>query len=185
MVVLERLRARDAGLLVIDVQEKLLARMPESEALVVAIRKLVRGAQALEIPVWGTEQYPKGLGPTVPAVAELVGDLPAKMTFSCCGCSELVEQLHGRGPKHVTLCGIEAHVCVAQTALELLQMGFIVQVAADAVASRKPFDRDIALRRMERAGVVVSTVEAIVFEWVGSAEAAGFKAISALVKEKG
>jgi nicotinamidase-related amidase len=180
---LKLLSAREGGLLVIDLQEKLVPRIFESQSVIANTVRLIKGATLLDIPVWATEQYPKGLGATIPAVSALIPHRPEKSSFSCCAVPELVEQLHGRKIRHVTLAGIEAHVCVAQTALELLEMGFIPQVAADAVSSRTAFDRDIALRRLQFAGAVVSTTEAILFEWTGASDAPAFKAISALVKE--
>lgn len=183
MATLDRLTARDGGLLVVDVQEKLVDRIKYGPLMVANTQRLIQAAKALNVPVWATEQYPKGLGPTVPELAELVPERPSKTSFSCCHVPELIEQLHGRRIRHVTLAGIEAHVCIAQTALELMQLGFLVQVPADAVASRGKMDWDFALRRLERAGAVISTTEAVLFEWVGGADHPGFKAISTLVKE--
>ena len=143
---------------------------------------MIRGAKTLGLPVWATEQYPRGLGPTAAAVAELIPDRPAKTTFHCCAVPQLLEQLYGRNVRHVTVAGIEAHVCVAQTALELLDLGFRVQVPADAVASRRKIDWEFALRRLEHAGAVVTTTEAALFEWTETAERPEFKAISELIK---
>lgn len=178
----ERLTARYGGLLVVDMQEKLLAVMKERDAVVENTVRLIQGAKLLEIPVWVSEQYPAGLGPTVPAIADLVSERPAKLSFHCCAVPQILEQLYGRHVRHVTLAGIEAHVCVAQTALELLDLGFHVQIAADAVTSRNRSDWEFSLRRLERARAVVSTTEAILFEWLESADRPEFKAISALVK---
>jgi nicotinamidase-related amidase len=181
MRVTERLTARHGGLLVIDMQEKLMAVMQDREDVVSNALRLIHGAQSLEIPVWCSEQYPRGLGPTVPAIAELIPGRPSKLTFHGAD-PRLVEQFHGRHLKHVTLAGVEAHVCVAQTALELLDLGFRVQIPADAVASRNKADRQFALRRLERAGAVISTTEAVLFEWLETADRPEFKTISALVK---
>jgi nicotinamidase-related amidase len=180
----ERLTARHGGLLVVDLQEKLLAAMEEGESVVGSTLRLVKGARLLEMPVWASEQYPRGLGSTAPAIAELIPERPTKLSFHCCAVPQLLEQFYGRHVRHVTLAGVEAHVCVAQTALELLDLGFQVQIAADAVASRKPIDRDFALRRLERAGAVVSTTEAILFEWLETADRPEFKAISEMVKAR-
>jgi nicotinamidase-related amidase len=145
--------------------------------------RLIRAAGLLDVPVLATEQYPRGLGPTVAEVAELIPQRAEKTVFHCCAAAPVLETLHARGIRKVTLAGIEAHVCVAQTALELLTLNFRVQVPADAVSSRHAFDRDIALRRLELAGAVVTTTEAALFEWTESADHPQFKAISALVKE--
>lgn len=179
----ERLTARDGALWIVDVQEKLLARIAGADRLVAQCVRLVHAARELGVLVHATEQYPKGLGPTAPPLAELIPHRPEKTTFHCCAAHELLENLHGRKVRHVTLAGLEAHVCIAQTALELLHHGFRVQVVADAVASRNAFDAEIALRRLERAGAVVSTAEAVLFEWLESADHPRFKAISALVKD--
>ena len=174
--------ARDGALLVIDVQEKLVARMPAAALMIANAERLVRAAELLDVPRFATEQYPEGLGPTVEGLAGLLPDRPAKSTFHCCEVPGLVEGLRGSGTRHLTLAGIEAHVCVAQTALALLRLGFEVQVPADAVASRFEVDWRFALRRLEAAGAVVSTTEAVLFEWLESAEHPRFKAISALIK---
>ena len=116
-------------------------------------------------------------------MAALIPNRAEKTAFHCCAAAPVLETLHARGIRKVTLAGIEAHVCVAQTALELLSMNFRVQVPADAVSSRHAFDRDIALRRLELAGAVVTSTEAAIFEWTESADHPRFKAISALVKE--
>lgn len=166
----------------VDLQEKLLARMSDRERVVAQSARLLQAARLLGIPHFATEQYPEGLGPSVPEIAELVKDRPSKTTFHCCTVPQLLEQLYGQNVRHVTVCGIETHVCVAQTALELLRLGFRVQVPADAIASRHKVDRDFALRRLERAGVVLSTTEAVLFEWVERSDRPEFKAISAMVK---
>ncbi len=183
MSLAERLTARGAGLLVVDMQEKLLARMAGAPLLVANATRLIRGATVLGIPCWATEQYPEGLGPTASPVAELIPARPAKKTFRATGAPGIVEGLRGREVRHVTLAGIEAHICVAQTAIELIGLGFVVQVAADAVASRAQDDREVALKRLRHAGAIISTTEAILFEWTETAEHPQFKAISALVRD--
>lgn len=179
----ERFTTAHAALLVVDVQGKLMERIDRRDEVLANIVRAIRGAKLLQIPVFATEQYPKGLGPSLPEIAELVPHRPEKTCFHCCAVPEIFERIHALGIRQATLVGIEAHVCVAQTALELLSMGVRVQVLADAVSSRRPFDRDVSLRRLEHAGAVVSTVEAALFEWTESADHPRFKAISALVKE--
>lgn len=182
MASLERLTAKHGALLVVDVQDKLMPLIGQRALIVANSVRLVKAAQALDVPVFATEQYPKGLGPTVPELASLIPHRPNKTVFNCCAVPDLIEQLHGRHVHHVTLAGIEAHVCVAQTALELLSLGFQVQVPADAVASRYKVDWKFALRRLEHAGVIVSSTEAVMFEWVERSDVPAFKAISDLVK---
>jgi nicotinamidase-related amidase len=180
----QRLTAPRGALLVIDLQEKLLAAVPERDRLVANVVRLIQGAKLLHVPVWGSEQYPKGLGGTIPAIAELIPVRPAKLAFQCCAVPQILEQLYGRHVRHITLAGIEAHVCVAQTALELLDLGFRVQVPADAVASRNDYDQKFALRRLENAGATISTTEAVLFEWCETAARPEFTAISGLVKDR-
>ena len=151
MPALDRLTATDGALLVVDVQEKLLRAIRGRDRVIANAVRLVRAAELLEIPVFATEQYPEGLGPTLPELAELIPDRPAKTTFHCCAASRDRRRAGGRHVRHVTLVGIEAHVCVAQTALELLRLGYRVQVPADAVGSRRR-RLGFALRRLERAG---------------------------------
>jgi nicotinamidase-related amidase len=182
MQLTERFTGKHGALLVVDVQEKLVPRIVDRDLMLANAVRLVRGAQHLGMPVWATEQYPEGLGPTVPALAELIPHRPSKTVFHCCAVPQLLEQLYGRQIRHLTLAGIEAHVCVSQTALELLRLGFGVQVPADAVGSRSRMDWEFALRRMERAGVVISTTEAVLFEWTERSDRPEFKAISELVK---
>ncbi len=184
MTTLDRLTASQGALLVVDVQEKLLRAIEGRDRVLANSLFLVRAARILDIPVFATEQYPKGLGPTVDSLADLIPDRPAKTAFHCLGAPGIAEGLANAGVKHVTLAGIEAHVCVAQTALELLKAGYVVQVPADAVGSRFAIDREFALRRLEKVGAVISTTEAALFEWVGGAEHPKFKEVSALVKSR-
>lgn len=178
-----RFTASHGALLVVDMQEKLLRKMKYGALVTANCDRLLRGAEVLGLPVFATEQYPQGLGPTVPELTERLPRRPEKTAFSACAVVEVIEGLHGRAVRHVTLAGIEAHVCIAQTALELIELGFAVQVPADSVASRGTLDWEIALRRLERAGAVVTTTEAVLFEWVVAADSPHFKAISQLVKE--
>jgi nicotinamidase-related amidase len=178
----QRLTAQHGALLIVDMQDKLLAQIADSESVITNSIGLIRGARVLGLPVWATEQYPRGLGPTVAEIAALIPERPAKTTFHCCAVPQLLEQLYGRHIRHVTVAGIEAHVCIAQTALELLDMGFRVQVPADAVTARRRIDWEFALRRLEQAGAVISTTESVLFEWTESSDRAEFKAISEVIK---
>lgn len=178
-----RLTARHGALLIVDIQERLLAAMGDGPQVEANALRLARAAELLGMPRFATEQNPRGLGPTVPALARLLPSRPAKMSFSCCAVPELIEGLHGRGVRHVALAGLEAHVCVLQTALDLMHMGFTVAVVADAVASRFPVDREFALRRLEWAGAIVTTTETLLFEWTETADSPHFRAIRALVTD--
>lgn len=175
----------DTGLLVVDVQEKLFPMVIRPEAVERDILFLLDVAAILKIPTIGTEQYPKGLGATIPSVAaKLTGQRPEKLTFSCCGNREVVEFFHRRARPKIIMTGIETHVCVQQTALSLLLENFQVFIAVDAVSCRYPLDHHTALRRMEQAGIVPTTVETLAFELIGAAGSPEFKAISKLVQER-
>jgi nicotinamidase-related amidase len=180
----ELMSAGDTALLVVDVQEKLIGSIARHECVVWNIRRLIDGAKLLGLPVAATEQYPKGLGPTVQELAERLGRIPAKLTFSCGGCPEIFEDLQKRGVHKLLVCGIEAHVCVEQTVLDLLAAGWRVYVAADAVGSRFDIDRETALRRMDSSGATLTTTEAALFEWCEVAGTSAFKEISRLVRER-
>jgi nicotinamidase-related amidase len=176
--------ARDTGLLVIDVQEKLVPLIPDSRALLRNIAFLLDGARTLGMPVQATEQYPKGLGATVPEIAKRLGQRPDKLAFTCCAVPSIVPGFRSAGRQKIVLAGIETHVCVLQTALDLLALDFQVYVPADAVGSRFHQDDEFALHRMERAGAIVTTSETAVFEWVGAAGTPQFKEISRLVQDR-
>jgi len=173
----------DSALLVVDVQTRLLAAMAPPATLVWNIRRLIRGAQTLGIPVAATEQYPRGLGPTAIELGELLPEIPSKLMFSCRECRSIFDSFRDQGIFKLLVVGIEAHVCVQQTVLDLLAEGFQVYVALDAVASRHPLDSETALRRMESAGATLTTTEAALFEWCEVAGTPEFKQISALVLE--
>ena len=179
----ELMSRNDTALAVIDVQQKLISLIPGHERIVWNIRRLIDGAKLLGLPLLATEQYPQGLGGTVPELAARLHDIPAKVAFSSCGCNEFCEQLAAADTPKVLLAGIEAHVCVQQTALDLLANGYRVYVVVDAIGSRNATDFDIALRRMELSGVTLTTTEAALFEWCRESAAPEFKQISQLVRE--
>ena len=179
-----QMSAGNAGLLVIDVQEKLMPLIRDAASVTRNIGFLIDAARILEMPVQATEQYPKGLGATVPELARRLKERPDKVAFSSCAVSGLVENFRRHGRSKIVLAGIEAHVCVLQTALDLLALDFRVYIAADAVSSRYSIDYECALRRMEQAGAIVTTSETAVFEWVGGAGSPRFKEISRLVQER-
>jgi nicotinamidase-related amidase len=172
-----------AMLVVVDMQVKLLPAIWEQDRVVRECCRMVEAAKALDVPVLWAEQNPAGLGPTHPSLASLLKGPPiAKTTFSCYADSAFREAMERLGRRQVILCGIEAHVCVAQTALDLLQHGMEVHVAADAVSSRTPENRRIALDRLRAAGAVVSSVEMAIFELLRRADHTRFKQVLGLVK---
>jgi nicotinamidase-related amidase len=176
--------AADTALLVIDVQERLMVKIPAAQTVVRNIAFLIDAARLLSLPVLATEQYPRGLGATVAELARRLPERPDKAAFSSCAVPSVVETLHREARPKVVLAGIETHVCVLHTALDLLAADFRVYIPADAVASRYAVDHDMALRRLENAGAVITTSETAVFEWIGGANHPQFKQISALVQER-
>jgi nicotinamidase-related amidase len=175
--------AEDSALLVVDAQVKLLEIIPQRARIVWNIRRLLDAANALRVPVAATEQYPDRLSPTVPELRERIGSAPNKMCFSACVCGEIFEAWREDSRSRVLLCGIESHVCILQTALDLAAAGFEPYVAVDAVGSRYAIDYEFALRRMESSGVILTTTETAMFEWCRTADRPEFKKISALAKE--
>jgi nicotinamidase-related amidase len=178
------LNANDTLLVVVDVQGKLAHSMHNRESLFKNLKVAIEGAKALELPMLVTEQYPEGMGPTVPEIASLLTEeMPiSKTSFSCCGSEAFMAGLKQIGRSQVLLAGIESHVCIQQTALDLLEKGYEVQVLADAVSSRAPGSKDVALARMRSAGATVTTTEAALFEILRRAGGPAFKQILNLVK---
>jgi isochorismate hydrolase len=169
-------------LVVVDVQQKLLDHIPVSESLVENCRRLIRGAQILGVPVAATEQYPSGLGPTAAVLSDLLEEIPEKLRFSCAEClGPDFSDASVAQRDQVVICGIEAHVCVLQTALDLSAAGFRVFIVADAVASRNKLDWKTALGRLADSGIVVLTTESVLFEWCEVAGTDEFRQISRLV----
>lgn len=170
--------------LVIDVQEKLFPHMDQKEELLRRTTILLEGLKELQVPMVITEQYPKGLGPTLKPLSLLLDKEPVleKISFSCCGEAAFSDKLKSLGRPTMILCGIEAHVCVLQTALDLMEEGYTVVVIEDCISSRNPADKRVAVERMRSEGAVISTCESILFELARVAGTEEFKAISRLVK---
>jgi len=178
------LKPAHSAVLIVDVQQKLIGKIPRADVLVLNMGFLLDAAALCGAKALATEQYPKGLGPTVPELAVRFSQRPEKLTFSCCGIPGLVDDLANVGRKQIVLAGIESHVCVLNTALDLLAEGFQVHLCVDAVGSRFEIDHQTALRRLERVGVVLTTVETVGFEWLGGAQHPRFKEFSGLVQER-
>jgi nicotinamidase-related amidase len=182
--VLERERAL---LVVVDLQEKLLPAIDGKDRVLDGARLLIRAARELELPLVLTTQYEKGLGPTVPEViAEAPGVKPVdKVAFGCFGSEDFLARLATfAGRDQLLVAGIESHICVAQTVLGAVGKGYRVHVAADAVGSRHAEDRELGLRRMERAGAVISSTEMAVYELLGRSDAAAFKRLLPYLKDR-
>lgn len=175
---------KNSLLLVVDVQGKLAHLMYEKERLFKSISTLIRGTRLLGLPLLVTEQVPEKLGKTVPEIAELIDDAEPipKKSFSCLGSADFARALQATGRKSVILVGIECHVCVYQTARDLLAHHFHVQVVADAVSSRTVENRKIGLDRMQLAGAHVTSVEMLLFELMRVAEGEKFREIISLVR---
>lgn len=169
-------------LCVVDIQERLLAAMPDREQVVHRTTRLATAAGLLGVRAVLTEQYPKGLGPTPPTLAAKLPPPVTKMAFSCLGSESFVAALPA-DVETAVLCGLETHVCVQQTALDLLARGWTVFVAVDAVASRHRIDHETALERLTASGAIPTTTEAVLFEWCRSAEHPQFQAVRRLVLE--
>ncbi len=179
--------AKKTTLLLVDMQERLLPAMTGGAEAQARCAILLKAAKALEVPVTLSEQYPKGLGHTVPMLKEETGNVPVfeKLSFSCWRDKALKDHMiahHEAGRPLVILAGIEAHVCVMQTAADLAAAGFGVFAVADAMASRAPASHAMALDRMRDNGVAVVNTEMVVFELLGRAGTVEFKALSALVR---
>jgi nicotinamidase-related amidase len=171
-------------LILIDIQGKLWNVMYEKEALLENTQKLIKGIQTLGVPIILTEQNPSGLGPTLPDLAQLMPAVKplTKFCFSCYQNQEFHDSLTSLKRKKALVCGIEAHICIYQTTLELLNNGYEVQVVADAVSSRTLRNRDIALNRMQAEGAKLTTTEMVLFEILKTAESAKFKEISKIIR---
>ena len=171
--------AERSALLVIDLQTKLVPALADHERVVAHVEWLIRIAQKIGIPVAGTEQYPKGLGPLVARIRKLLPSdaVGTKNHFSAVA-AQCLNSLPGHDRAQVVVVGAEAHVCVLQTSLELLEDGKEVYVVADAVASRHALDRDVALTRMRDEGIRVVTREMVAFEWLGEAATPLFQEVN-------
>lgn len=172
-------------LVVIDVQEKLFPAVFDHERVLRKIDLLIAAANTFEIPVVLTEQYPAGLGPTIGEIRDLLPGTRAleKTHFSCVSSPGFSEHIYGLGRNQIVLAGIETHVCVAQTALELDFQGESVFLAADATSSRRPMDFEIGLRRLGRSGITVTTAESVVYEWLRRAGTEEFRRLRTRLKE--
>jgi len=170
--------------LIIDMQDRLLPHIHENELLLRNTEILVKGLQALEVPILVTEQYTKGLGFTVDPIKQLFPSIQSfeKIAFSCCDDEQFAKKLVSLTQKCIIIAGIETHVCVLQTAMDLLDNGFTPIVVEDCVSSRKPNDKLMAIKRIDKMGGVITTYESILFELTRFAGNETFKAVSKLVK---
>jgi nicotinamidase-related amidase len=168
----------------VDIQERLFPHINEHDELARRCAILIRGLRVLDVPIMVTEQYVKGLGRTIPAIHDALGEYSPieKITFSCCGAPEVEAHVLNGHRTNVLLFGIETHVCVQQTALDLLAQGRKVVIIEDCVSSRSANDKRVAIERMRQDGAVITTMESVLFELLRAAGTDTFKHISALVK---
>ena len=179
------LNVKDTALIVIDVQGKLAQLMHQKERLFANTKRMIKGAQVLDIPLLWTEQAPDKLGPTTPEIAKLLAESVrpiSKSSFSCCGHAPFMDAFKALDRRQVLLTGIEAHVCVYQTALDLLDIGYEVQVVTDAVSARIAENKQIGIDRMQAAGAALTSTEMALFELLRVAAGDQFKAITKIVK---
>jgi len=171
-------------LVIVDVQGKLANMMHEKEQLFENLQRIIKGVQVLDLPILWLEQYPQGLGPSIPEIVDLLsGQVPIEKTcFSGYMNENFVEALKATGRNDVLLVGIETHVCIYQTAIDLLSQGYGVEVVVDAVSSRTAENKEIGLQKMQDAGAGLTCVEMALFELLQVAEGEKFKAINRIVK---
>jgi nicotinamidase-related amidase len=176
---------KETLLLIIDVQGRLAQSVFQPAALETNISKLARACAILDVPVLLTEQYPRGLGTTIDSLKELLPDnVPVeKISFSCCGTPEFMMQLRSFNRNDILVAGIEAHVCVYQTAVDLVEFGYDVHLVTDAVSSRTEENKLLGIRCIEKEGASLTSTEMAIFELLRVAEGERFKAISRIVKE--
>ncbi|MBN2601879.1 MAG: hydrolase [Candidatus Marinimicrobia bacterium] len=179
-----KLDCNQSVLLVIDIQEKLLPVMNNAIELLTSATKLIRGMQILDIPIVLTEQYPRGLGATVSEIRNLIPDIEAveKRSFSCCFDENIMSVLDKHDRKQVLVSGIETHVCVYQTCIDLVEKGYNVFLVTDAVSSRRQDEKDLAVRVLEKEGVQLRSVEMALFELIKTSQHARFKELSTIIK---
>ncbi|MEK7431965.1 MAG: hydrolase [Cyanobacteriota bacterium] len=180
-----RLLKDDTMAVVIDIQEKLFPHIFENTILLENCSKLIKGLELLEIPIVVTEQYTKGIGFTIPEIKTLLKDNYApieKIDFSCCGSNDFLKKINTLKKKNILLFGIESHVCVLQTALDLKEHGFNVVIIEDCVSSRKINDKLIALKRFELENCIISTYESVLLELCRKSGNDVFKGISKIIK---
>ncbi|MFC1884065.1 hydrolase [Thermodesulfobacteriota bacterium] len=173
------------ALIVVDVQEKLLNVMYEKEAVVENLQKLIKSANLLDIPIVWTEQNPKGIGPTVSEIKDLMpGDIKpiSKFSFSCCQNDQFMDILKATNRTQILMTGIETHVCVCQTSVDLFGLGYEVEVVSDAVSSRTPQNKEVGLTKMKGEGIALTSVETAIFELLKDAGHEKFKGILKIIK---
>ena len=178
------LTSENTLLLVVDVQGRLAHVMNEKEVLFKSIINMINGARVLGIKTLLTEQNPRGLGPTIPELREHLNDIDpiSKFSFSCCDNEQFIQELNSIKPQNIVIAGIESHICVYQTARDLIKLNYHVEILSDAVSSRTAENKQIGLERSKAAGAGITSVETVLFEIVKDAQSKAFKDILNIVK---
>ena len=174
----------NCSLVIVDIQGKLAQIMYEKELLFKNVQILIRATKILNIPILWCQQVPESLGQTIPEIKELLSDIEPinKSSFSCCRDEQFINRIRDFNVNQVLICGIETHICVYQTAIDLLSKGYYVNIIADAVSSRTLNNKKIALNRMAVEGIKISSVEMALFELLKTAKHPNFKEIAKLIK---
>ncbi len=175
-----------AVLIIIDMQARMMPAIDRGPTITASARKMLKAAGILGLPVLHTEQNPRGIGATTPEIAQSLPPESTPIIKSTCSCwsdPQFRARLQATNREHVILVGVETHVCIQQTALELLRVDYVPFIPADAVGSRRPFDRDTALARMARAGAIITSTESLIFELVRRCDVPEFKPLLELVKQ--
>jgi nicotinamidase-related amidase len=177
-------RREDSLVLVIDIQQAMLKIIDDWEKVAWKVSQITRAADIFNIPILVTEQYPKGLGPTIPQVLEAIRSPRVfhKEHFSACQEDGFVESIRSFGRSRIIVVGMETHVCVLQTALDLIQTGFEVQVVLDAVSSRSALNRDIGIELLRQAGAVITSTEIVLFGWIHRSNTEEFRLVHPILK---
>ena len=171
-------------LVIIDVQERLANVMSQKENLIANLKKLIKGMKVFQIPIIVTEQFPKGLGPTVSEISELLTDIKPlpKLSFDCCDDEAFMRELKSLKRKQILVSGIESHICVYQTVSSLVNLGYEVHVITDTISSRTVENRNISFNLMNSIGATLTSTETVLFEILRKAEGEQFRIISSIVK---
>ena len=180
-------RSDESVLVIIDVQERLFPSIDEryKERIISSLKKLIGSAKALGIPIIYTEQYPKGLGKTIPEISALLDSEPIEKTsFSCFGSEEFKDAIAESMARYLIIAGIESHICVNQTAFDAMELGYTPILVEDATGTRNPSDHETAMEKMRSNGILVESAEMIIYEWLESAKNRKFKEILEIIKSQ-
>jgi len=181
---IKRAEIQSSLLVVIDMQDRLLQAISNFESVLDQTARMTKYAKAIGVPIIMTEQYRKGLGASNDLLLNEVNesDIIEKVTFSAFDCPDFVNLLNEKKPHTLVIAGVESHICVCQTALAALELGYDVRILADAVGSRTEFNKEIGIQKMRQSGAIIESTESILYEWLKQAGTTEFKAILPLVK---